>query len=1341
MKRLNNILSFLWSLLLLLTLTTCSDWEEIVVAMQGEEEVELTIPTNVPSLGSGTTRIAPTENVTSITALAFDGDHELIKVVKENVVQTIETDSTGTFKVKVPKRTRRIHFIAKNNGDFDEITDDYYGQTDVELLVDRTSSVATDDDLRNNALHYWAMLDFENADDLNDLTDELASASNKDGKLTLIRNMAKLILDTKSNEDYIAGFLNYNTNGTLVPYFENGEGVEFRYQTETNHDLPKSFLIRSDEVDRHLGKVHYLFEEFNDAGDLVYVICKISGLFYKFAFKPSADAYYYIVRNCAYRIKVDGEINEDYGKETYEDAVLNASPINDTALEQVHFDFNPNPLSLFLGESGTVTVSIPPGITELQVGYSKGYFDQGGVACGLTPTGRTEVTIESTTIWVDTYDVSDISGQEISFTINLKDALEQGGEAISGIEIQFQGSGAGKMANDILSVNALLRGDLTVTPTTVEMVNRVGNECTITVTIPSYVEDVGNFRLHVSDANGLFDVTAPGGLDLHDDGYYYVTEGQQYTFTFALTKAGNEGDTKEINFDLFTDYHHLEGTTTVTLTVEEVDLDIAPATILNTAGSTTTVTVPIPLGITALTVDAGEAFAVTSVDDGVTKNNAGTWDVSNKQEQNVTFTLTLNKDGEVGTVHNVTFSGSCDYKRVTGSTTVTLQQETKDITAVPSVYSLNYAGSSVEDLLVNVTIPKEVSTLTFASDYFDVAMVGSVLTATANVGEYTVAHADDGNPSTSTIIRLRLKNKTQTSQAGFTISGTGNNVTVTPAVINNITLSQSGDANVRWQGSVPLNSADYATIVPLKYEWFHDGNNFIPAGSKLNLEFNVTGGDTSWLEVFEIRGDTESNWNNPVLGFADLNNGRYTATGNGNVSLSLTITDAVLSTIAANYRDNFLGEGTIAMAIRGEGITLTKVSVVPDEPEELQTVAITATPQTSLQTTSLGYSANSVSDLIVNVTIPAGVTTLEFSSEYFDVGVVNDEHLNDNGDGTYTRIDNNQVSTYVRLRLKNKTPTQNAGFTFSGTGNGLNVIPATVNNITLQANGDEYVRWQGDVLLNWNANGPAPQIPLPYSWFEGLSPGSKLRVEYEVTDADKSENDRNAVIQFTEVKSDSWTEYSYFFEELRASGNNDNDDMGLNLSKLSATNIYTKNYVELNLTETILTQMNEYKVTLQGLENVSMAIQGGNVRLKKISVIPNNQSSGEVVLHSGTHTFTSWENDALIINREFPVGTVITINFSSGGTIKLCDLNSRMLYVPTFADQYGYPGADNNNNSYDLYMGVNQGNLVLEIVDGITLREWQTGTILATISNSYPLNGLRIESGDAVLKSVVAVFP
>ena len=563
MKRLNNILSYLWGLLLLLMLTTCSDWEEIVVTMQGEEEVELTIQTNIPSLGGGTTRTAPTEDITSITALAFDSDHELIKVVIINDV-SIEPSATpstsGTYKVKVPVRTRRIHFIAKNDDnpndetdvEFTEITDVDYGMSDEELLKDR---LATE-------LHYWGMLDFIDA-----------AALKSGGDVTLYRNMAKVTLETDGENDYIAGFLNYNIKGTIVPYKDGVLG----YQTDTNHDLPTNFDITSDEEERNLGKAHYVFEEFNDTinnnTDLVYAICNIDSKYYKIAFKSSTD-YYYLIRNQVYNIKIAGALDEGLGKGTYAEAVQNGKPINDTTKEKVYISFIPDEettffigttdegstrVSMYLGDTGKIKVKIPEGITELQIGYSTINFDEGGVTTTTTVTkiGDTET---KGNVYVDTYDLTNLGdAREIELSMTLKGSIK---DAIDGLEIQFRGIEGEKQSDDKLVVDVVKQANLTVNPTTVSLPKAAGSEFAVTVTIPDYVQ--GDLSLHIGDIDAKYTITPPDGLVL-EKGMYHVTKGMRYTFYFTLNEDGSIGDKHTINFDLYSRFFHLTGATSVTL--------------------------------------------------------------------------------------------------------------------------------------------------------------------------------------------------------------------------------------------------------------------------------------------------------------------------------------------------------------------------------------------------------------------------------------------------------------------------------------------------------------------------------------------------------------------------------------------------------------------------------------------------------------------------------------------------------------------------------------------------------------------------------------------------------
>lgn len=580
-------------LLLLLLFVACGEPDDMFGTIHGDdEEIELTINTLLPD-GGISTRTAPAENITSITALAFDRNHELIKVQTSEVVQSTTSNTTGTFKVTVPQRTRRIHFIAKNNGEFTEITESDYGKTDVGLLVNRISSIqnSQDADGISNALHYWQMLDFESAEDLKDLSDELQDLDKKpdDGyQLPLIRNMAKITLNLQEGmTGHIAGILNYNTTGTIVPYLKDGNNYTFGYQDKTNHELPSTFVITSDVSNcSELGTVHYLFEEYDDVGDLIYVMCYIdndgksgnedSGHFYKVALvKPTftgvEDKYYYVIRNQAYNINIVGKLDVTLGKTDYSDAVQNGKPINDSEKEQVHLDFEPDEVYMYIGEPGTVTVKIPEGITGLQIGFPSERFDADGVIAKNTAGNNLENSTTNGNIHISTYDVTGLS--EIVLSMNLKSSIK---DAISGMELQFIGSGDDKIVNDKLVVHVLKRDALNVTPTAVEIPRTKGNSFSVNVIIPSFDNYDGAYELTINDKNNKYNITAPGTLVLQD-GVYSVEKGQTYTFAFELREDGTAGDNHTIDFHLDTDYHDYDATTTVTLidnTVHDQDYEI-----------------------------------------------------------------------------------------------------------------------------------------------------------------------------------------------------------------------------------------------------------------------------------------------------------------------------------------------------------------------------------------------------------------------------------------------------------------------------------------------------------------------------------------------------------------------------------------------------------------------------------------------------------------------------------------------------------------------------------------------------------------------------------------------
>ena len=866
---------------------------------------------------------------------------------------------------------------------------------------------------------------------------------------------------------------------------------------------------------------------------------------------------------------------------------------------------------------------------------------------------------------------------------------------------------------------------LNITANPDELPTTQGGTCSVTVTIPEGITEL------MVDADAVFTVTSADVI--LTDGKCDVNGKETVTFTLTVNANATTGD-KKVSFSGRGKYMTATGSTSIRLyQIENVTLSITPdaPTVGNTEGSTTQLTVQIPDGITSLTITT-DAFDVATPE-GVTLEN-GTYNVSGKQGQSITFTLTLNANGTAGDTKTVTFNGSGQYKRATGTATVTLQDNALsnvNLTVAVSDEDANnpsmiYGQNSEEDLYVKVTIPAGVTALAFSSEYFDIASAsdlkkegdGGAEYLSGSGNSYTVNH--QGEESITLPFRLRLKNNVQNTSASLTFTGSGETINNASAT-KNVTLQQRNpdDGSVYWEGYLPLNQADNTTKISIPKDKLSSAVNRV-----MRIECEKTH-DNQALALL-------NNWN-------QFNPDKQYSTETIDVPLTQDFV-------------NSINENLIITGRGAEGMLMKKVSFL-----QLQTVQITAalTPQI----TSLNYTTNenSVSELIVNVTIPAGVTTLDFSSEYFDVGLISSrtkEENNENtryitGSGPYTVNHQGESSLTLpfRLRLKEtkESPTNSAGFTFSGTGEGVMVTPATINNIALQENGDENVRWQGNVELSYDYD--ARKIVLPYSWFSSVPVDSKLRVEYDIISTD------GPLIQFSEVK-DTWDDPGFHFPELDVT--TDDRTIGCNLSDRKSNGgywIYGTNEsaftgsasFDLTLSQDVLTALAENRrPDLFGGEDIVIAIQGKNVRLKKISVIPNNNaSSTETVLYNNSFQFNTQGNgnwSSLSFNQEFRVGARITIKFTTGGTIKFCDINSRMLYVPEFVQTPGYPGANGNEN-YDLYMRVGVGDFVLNVVEGIELREWKTGNLISTISSSNPLNGLRIDSGDAALERVTFTYP
>lgn len=474
--------------------------------MHVEEEVELTIQTHVPDMQAGTrAQMEITEKISSIVAIAFDESDALIKKVDAILTNQNHETHSGTLKIKVPKRTRTIHFLGNyTKADITDVT-----------TLDALNALTTDD---NSTMRYWGKATYNGGNNLS---------------VTLYRNMAKLTLTKGENltgSCYIAGFVNRNLSGTVVP---NG------YAVGDTPTIPNGVMQENYTADNALGNVYYLFDHANDKNNgPLYVIIEFRAKYYKVAF-AAGDTYFPIVRNRAYEINVTEPLDEMYAEANYNDAVNSTYPINDLVITSVPMTVTASSTEVLnqSGQTCTVTITIPEGITELNVPTSDAFT--------IAPTNGLTAQNGKYTVTQGDY----------VFTLTVKEGVTAGDKTIS-----FSGRGKYCKATGSVSIELYDNVSLTVAADPATIYNTAGSTRNVTVSVPE-----GITTLTIPNATSeAFIVTPQNGLSANNEGSYSVTAGD-YVFTLALRTDAKVGDEKTVTFNGSGQYKRATGSTTLTL--------------------------------------------------------------------------------------------------------------------------------------------------------------------------------------------------------------------------------------------------------------------------------------------------------------------------------------------------------------------------------------------------------------------------------------------------------------------------------------------------------------------------------------------------------------------------------------------------------------------------------------------------------------------------------------------------------------------------------------------------------------------------------------------------------
>lgn len=356
------------------------------------------------------------------------------------------------------------------------------------------------------------------------------------------------------------------------------------------------------------------------------------------------------------------------------------------------------------------------------------------------------------------------------------------------------------------------------------------------------------------------------------------------------------------------------------------------------------------------------------------------------------------------------------------------------VTLSTSTATLDYNTTSISNLILSVTVPPEVNQLTLNTPGFKVAKFSNTKIADTDTyylvdkgnGSFTVNHPENDVEHTFSF-RLELTDGSlQTTEISCIAASNDPNVQVISPTPVTISLRKvNDDANVYWQGAVPLDYGDTATKIPVLAE-------------KLTLGATVT---------FEYM---KKNEGSPALslqhaGWKNFEN--MPALSLNSNTTSFTITKALYDEIQ-NNKGAVYGLSNVGMVVQGRDITLTKITIVP---VQVENVSLTVNPTTA----SLYYDSNNTQQ--ITVTVPGGKTlsqlTITPSVDCFTITPTTD--LSGPVDGVYTYAPEGGVTGSVTFTIAPKsgydfTNVSSSTLTFGGTGENMNVSTAQTA-VTLMA--------------------------------------------------------------------------------------------------------------------------------------------------------------------------------------------------------------------------------------------------------------------------------------------------
>lgn len=287
-----------------LTLASCQVRDLVQDPLPEKDGIVLDFSVTTPDMQTAPTKAVADKGVESLVLFCFGSDGRFLDVVaasEHNPDMAAPTESApnlaGSFSAVVRGATKIVHLLGNQDiASFDKTG--AAGKTEAELMATLPGTAGR--------MVYWGRVAATG-------TQSIADAFTATGPVRLVRNMAKIVVNSSVPGFSIEGIALFSVSGTgtVAPYNQTAGLFDWLSSARDYLTLPPAVALTDQSVS-DLASVQYAYETSVNLATPAGVIVKASGRFYKLLIQDSAGQDLPLLRNHRYTITLGSRLNYPY---------------------------------------------------------------------------------------------------------------------------------------------------------------------------------------------------------------------------------------------------------------------------------------------------------------------------------------------------------------------------------------------------------------------------------------------------------------------------------------------------------------------------------------------------------------------------------------------------------------------------------------------------------------------------------------------------------------------------------------------------------------------------------------------------------------------------------------------------------------------------------------------------------------------------------------------------------------------------------------------------------------------------------------------------------------------